>query len=693
VPSSRSVGSARCAFDRTGGVRSVGHTAHRTSALPAEAPGKTGEELTAMADRDDSGQLPGTAGFRHGAFPLGDGTARFSVWAPRARRVELVLDGRVAGTLRPGDRGYHAGRFPASEGTRYRYLLDGRGPFADPASRSQPDGVHGPSEVVATTVAEPVGTWRGLPLALQVICEVHVGAFSEEGTFDGVAGALDHLVDAGFNAIELMPVAAFPGERNWGYDGVFPFAVHAGYGGRDGLARLCAAAHRRGVAVILDVVYNHFGPDGYVLDEFGPYTTDRYRTPWGDAVNFDGPGSDEVRRYFAEQALSMVREVGVDGFRLDAVHEIADRTAAPFVQELADALHAEGRRIGRTLTVVAESPANDPRLVAPPAAGGLDLDGVWNDDFCHSLRVALTGQSDRYYGDYTGVADLALACTEGFVVQGRRVPSRGRRHGTRPPTPLAGDRLVVFAQNHDQIGNGGLGRRLAADLPLAAQFPVAAAVLCSGWVPLRFMGEEYGDPAPFHYFTDHRDPALAAAVRRGRSEEVGQGGPGADPQDPATFSACRPDRSLAGAGVHRELLCWQRRLLELRRLEPALGALQPTRSERWWDEATSSWVLLRRTGPLLEGRPVLVAATMRDAPTSILLPGAPASGIAVLAAREAGADGGGDGLVLSLGPYGVVVAALAADVEGGAPLDGARAVAHAGTSGGHGSEEPAARYA
>jgi maltooligosyltrehalose trehalohydrolase len=615
---------------------------------------------------EETGRVAGpVTGFRHGAFLLGGGNARFSVWAPRAERVELVLGEQVAGTLgREGD-GYHAGVFGAAQGQHYAYLLDGRGPFADPASRSQPRGVHGPSELVVTRHAEEVDGWRGLPLSAYVICEVHVGTFSATGTFDGVAASLDHLVHAGYSAIELMPVSAFPGRRNWGYDGVFPFAVHEAYGGRDGLERLCAEAHRHGVAVVLDVVYNHFGPDGFVLDEFGPYTTDRYRTPWGDAVNVDGEGSDQVRRFFLEHALSAVRELGVDGFRLDAVHEIADRSASPFVAELTGALHAESRRIGRILTVVAESPDNEPRLVAPGATGGFGLDGVWNDDFHHSLRVTLTGESDRYFGDYRGVDDLATAFTDGFVVTERVAPSRGRRHGARPAEPLGGDRLVVFAQNHDQIGNGGYGRRLAAELPLDAQFPIAAAVLCTGWVPLRFMGEEYGETAPFHYFTDYSDPALADAVRRGRTEEVGRPGEAPpDPQSPATFEMCRPDRTLAREGVHRELLEWQRRLLALRRTEPALGSLEPERSTSWVDASSASWVLLRRTGHLLGGRPVVVAATMGDRGVSLCPPLLAGRALEVLAARGVEAVVGSDGaLSLVLGPYGVLVAAVTGSPE------------------------------
>jgi len=628
----------------------------------------------AHAEEERHAATPVSQG-RHGAFLLDDGHTRFSVWAPRAAQVDLVIDDAVAGALTPASDGYHSDVFHAPAGTRYRYLLDGRGPFADPASRSQPDGIHGPSAVVSGLRAEPEGGWRGLPMSASVICEIHVGTFSATGTFEGVAAALGELAHAGYSAIELMPVAAFGGQRNWGYDGVFPFAVHAGYGGREGLRRLCAAAHRQSIAVLLDVVYNHFGPDGFVHDEFGPYTTDRYRTPWGNAVNFDGEGSDQVRRFFIEQALCALRELGVDGFRLDAVHEIADQTASPFVGELTAALHAEGRRTGRIVTVVAESPSNDPRLVLPRAASGLGLDGVWNDDFHHALRVSCTGQHDRYFGDYRGVSDLAIACTDGFVVADRYAPSRVRHHGARPQRGIDGDRLVVFAQNHDQIGNGGFGTRLTETLPIEAQFPIAAAVLLSGAVPLRFMGEEYGETAPFHYFTDHRDPSLADAVREGRREEIGRASGGEeppDPQAPSTFEACRLQRSRAASGVHADLLEWQRLLLRLRAAHAALGTLEPARSWCWWDASQSAIVLVRRAAPALAARPVVIAATFANAPAVLVPPMLMGCRLGVLAAHPGpdapdAPDAGehaertlhlDDVPQLRLAPYGVVVAML-----------------------------------
>ncbi len=607
------------------------------------------------------------ARFRHGAFPRGDGWTRFSVWAPRAEQVELVAGDQAVVALEPAPDGYFEATVEAPVGTRYRYRLDGRGPFADPASRGQPDGVHGPSEVVPTTPAGPDPGWYGVPLAAQVVCEVHVGTFSAAGTFDGVVDHLDDLAGAGYTVVELMPVAAFPGSRNWGYDGAFPFAVQQSYGGRAGLARLCRAAHRRGLAVVLDVVYNHLGPEGSVLEEYGPYLTDRYRTPWGKAVNVDGAGSDEVRRFFVEHALSSLRELGVDGFRLDAVHEITDMTASPFVGELAAAVHAEGRRLGRVVSVVAESPADDPRLVTPPAAGGLGCDGVWNDDFHHALRVSLTGQRDRYFGDYRPLEDLALACTHGFVVAGRWAPSRRRRHGARPTRALGGEHLVVFAQNHDQIGNGGFGRRLADELPLAAQYPVSAAVLCSGYVPLRFMGEEYGETAPFHFFTDHGDPALAETVRTGRRQEIGDhaGTEPPDPQDPATFAACRLDWSLPEKGPHAALLAWQRALLDVRRKEPALGSLEPERTETWADPTVGVLVVVRRADPYLAGRPVVIVALFRDVAAEVRPPPLAGCRLEPLAGHHAPVPGsealepeGNGPPLIALGPYGVLVAAV-----------------------------------
>ncbi len=539
----------------------------------------------------------------HGPRVLGEHATHFRVWAPRASIVTLVCDdGRREHLAAVGD-GYHAATLEgAGPGTRYRYLLDDQGPFADPASRSQPDGVHGASEVVATRAPSPA-SWRGVPLAAQVICELHVGTFSPAGTFAGVAEGLDDLARAGYSVIELMPVAEFSGPRNWGYDGVFPFAVQSSYGGPDGLAALVEAAHERGIAVVVDAVYNHIGPEGAVHGHFGPYFTDRYRTPWGDAVNVDGPGSDAVRAYFVEHACYLVGELGVDGLRLDAVHEIVDTSASPFLAELTTTLSALGRALGRTVTVTAESPANDPRLTAAVAAGGLGCDASWDDDFHHALRSTLTGEKDRFFADFHGLADLGTASCRGWVLAGRHSQSFGRRHGAPLPPETSGDRLVVFAQNHDQIANAGRGERLASALPLAAQYPITLCTLLAPFVPLRFMGEEYGETTPFHFFTSHDDPELARAVRRGRAAELS--GDTLDPQDPATFAASRPDRTRAGSAPHADLLDWQRTLLALRRSEPALGSLEPALATPAADVSTSTLALLRRAGAYLDAPAVV----------------------------------------------------------------------------------------
>jgi len=649
---------------------------------------------------------------RHGAIHLGNGTTRFSIWAPAHDEVTLVIESvpeRLIGLERVGDGFHQAEVADAGPGTRYRYRLasapsgvDGAleertETLADPASRHQPEGVFGPSEVVdiaqsssdlALSESEPIGSttaWRGVPLAAQVICELHVGTYTEGGTFDDLALELDHLVDAGYTAIELMPVAEFPGGRNWGYDGVFPFAVQSTYGGPHGLARLVQRAHAQGLAVIVDVVDNHIGPEGSVHDRFGPYFTDRYATPWGRALNFDGPGSDAVRSYFIEQACYFVGELGVDGLRLDAVHEIVDPTARPFLGELTDALHAIGESQGRTVTVVAETSANDPRISLPTRDHGLGCDGSWNDDFHHALRTAVTGEHDRWFADYGGIADLATSMRQGWVLTGRYSSNFGRRHGAPLPADFDGSRLVVFAQNHDQIGNAGYGQRLASLLPLEAQFPIAAAVLLSPFVPLRFMGEEYGETAPFSFFTSFIDPALVEAVRTGRAAEVGGHDPDPkDPGDPATWIGSRPNRSLADSGIHRRLLAWQRELLALRQEHLALGTLNPALTTVAFDAAGSALTLLRRA-PIVTGESdVIVASRLAAAGDTSqgdpvepgeTVPAPLPEGFAdgqwqVLASRNADSHLSAGSVTslhkVSLAPYAVAVLRKERDLEGGA---------------------------
>ncbi len=571
--------------------------------------------------RDPGGAGGGTRdrGERLGAAYLGDGRCRFCVWAPDARTVDVHLQGppdRVV-PLEPRDRGYHEGTVEGvAPGALYLYRLNGEVDRPDPASRSQPQGVHGPSQVLEEgTFRWTDHGWRGLPLAAYIFYEVHVGTFSPEGTFDGVIRRLADLLELGVTAVELMPVAQFPGDRNWGYDGVHPFAVHPAYGGPDGLRRLADACHGHGLAVALDVVYNHLGPEGNYLGQFGPYFTDRYRTPWGAAVNFDGAGSDEVRRYFIDNARSWVTEFHVDALRLDAAHAIVDQSATPFIQELAAAVHAEAERLGRRAYVIAESTLNDPRFVRPPDRGGYGLDAQWSDDFHHALHVLLTGERTGYYEDYGGISDLQTAFREGFVLSGRYSRFRRRRHGA-PSTDIPAARFVVNAQTHDQVGNRARGDRLGHLVPFEALKLAAGVVLLSPFIPLLFMGEEYAEPAPFLYFTSHTDPALADAVRRGRRAEFAPfawQGEVPDPQDPATYERSRLNHALRHEGRHRTLREFYAELIRLRKALPAVASLtKDTMEVRGWEEARA--LSVRRWS----GRSEIAAVfNFADAPRSV----------------------------------------------------------------------------
>lgn len=514
---------------------------------------------------------------RLGATSLPDGRCQFLVWAPHAKEVAVHLLApreRTVPLARSG-RGYHYALVKEVEpGSLYFYQLDGEKERPDPASRYQPQGVHGPSQVIdIKAFSWSDNGWRGLAAEDMILYELHVGTFTPEGTFAAVIPHLARLRELGITAVELMPVAQFPGHRNWGYDGVFPFAVQNTYGGPQGLQTLVDACHRHGLAAILDVVYNHLGPEGNYLSDFAPYFTDRYRTPWGPALNFDGPGSDEVRRFFLENALYWVTDFHFDGLRLDAIHAILDFSARPFLAELAEAVHGQGERLGRNLLVIAESDLNDARVIRSPAVGGYGLDAQWNDDFHHALHVLLTGERNGYYQDFGRVEDLARAFREGYVYTGQYSPYRGRRHGNSPQGSPA-SRFIVFSQNHDQVGNRARGERLSSLTSFAGLKLAACAVLLSPFVPMIFMGEEYGDTAPFQYFTSFADPKLAEAVRQGRRQEFAAfawEGEIPDPQDESTFTRSRLHPELAGTGPHRILYDLYRYLIRLRRSLSALA--------------------------------------------------------------------------------------------------------------------------
>ncbi|MDQ1490534.1 MAG: maltooligosyltrehalose trehalohydrolase, partial [Actinomycetota bacterium] len=502
-----------------------------------------------------------------------------SVWAPKAtERVDLVLpaEGRrleMAPAGRPGWWSLDVGE--AGPGTDYLFSLDGGPGFPDPRSPSQPDGVHGPSRVVDhAAFGWTDDLWRGsAPLSGALIYEAHVGTFTPEGTFDSAIGRLPHLVDLGVTHLELLPVAEFPGERGWGYDGVALFAPHHAYGGPDGLKRLVDAAHAAGLGVIIDVVYNHLGPDGNYLGAYGPYFTNRYNTPWGEAVNYDDAGADEVRDFVGDNACMWLDDYHADGLRLDAVHAIFDSSAVHILEEIARRVATLEARLGRRKFLIAESDLNDPRLVRAPEAGGYGMDAAWSDDFHHALHSALTGETSGYYEDFGGLEPLGRALERGYVYAGDHSPHRGRRHG-RPLTGVPGHRLLAYLQNHDQVGNRAAGERSAALMSTGRLQIAAALVLCSPFVPMLFQGEEWGASTPFQYFTSHTDEALGRAVSEGRRKEFGAFGWSPDdvpdPQDPATFERSKLDWREVGEGIHAELLAWHRDLIALRRATPDL---------------------------------------------------------------------------------------------------------------------------
>ena len=546
---------------------------------------------------------------------------RFEVWAPHAARVEVAVRGARHPLVRGADDVW-AATVDAAPGDDYAFHLDGGPPLPDPRSPWQPAGVHGPSRLVdhAAFPWTDAG-WRGAPLAHAVLYELHVGTFTPDGTFEAAIVRLPHLVDLGVTAVELLPVAEFPGTRGWGYDGVDLFAPHHAYGGPAGLKRLVDACHAHGLAVVMDVVYNHLGPDGNYLPSYGPYFTDRHRTPWGEAVNFDGPGSDQVRGFVVENATMWLRDYHGDGLRLDAVHAIVDTSARHVLEEIAVAVGRLAAHLGRTCWVIAESDLNDPRLVRAREAGGYGLDAQWSDDFHHALHAVLTGERDGYYADFGRLADVATALRQAYVYAGRRSRHRGRRHG-RPPIGLDADRFLGFVQNHDQVGNRATGERLSMLAGVGRQKVAAALVLTAPFVPLLFQGEEWGARTPFLYFTDHGDPALAAAVRDGRRREFAAFGWAPeripDPQADETWRRSRLDWAEPARPPHAEVLAWYRALLRLRRDTPALGAGR-------WDELRAACD--ERAGTLVVDRgPVTIAANVGRAPATVPLgPGRPAA--------------------------------------------------------------------
>ncbi|MDF0676041.1 MAG: malto-oligosyltrehalose trehalohydrolase [Nitrospira sp.] len=559
-----------------------------------------------------------------GANLIGPSTVRFRLWAARAKHVSVhVLDrGHKPIPMEPQEQGYFDLTVEGVRaGDRYWYVLDGEKALPDPASRFQPEGVHKASAVIdPDAFAWTDRGWRGLAFKDLIIYELHTGTFTPTGTFEAIIPHLEYLKqDVGITAIELMPVAQFPGTRNWGYDGTYLYAPHSTYGGPQGLKTLVDACHAAGLAVILDVVYNHLGPEGNYLAAFGPYFTDRYRTPWGDAINYDGADSDEVRHFIVSNALYWVTEYHIDALRLDAIHGIYDFGATHILQDLAAAVHDQAARLERRIFVTAESALNDARVVTLPEQGGYGMDAQWNDDFHHALRTVLTKERAGYYQDYGGLKHLAKAMNDGFVYSGQYSRYHRRRHGNSS-TSCAPSRFIVFSQNHDQIGNRAFGDRLSTQVPFTALKVAAAAVLLSPNIPLLFMGEESGETAPFLYFIDHGDSALVEAVRRGRRAEFASfawEGEIPDPQDPLTYERSRVTIDGPLNPCRAAMLKWTRELIGLRKAIPSLGAggAHP-RYHVLAHEEENMLVAHCRGG---QGPDALVVLSFNNAPVSVLL--------------------------------------------------------------------------
>lgn len=514
-----------------------------------------------------------------GATYLGSNRCRFLVWAPKREKVEVhvLAPHEQIVELQPKHRGYFEAELDnVVPGSTYVYRLDRDVERPDPASKLQPEGVHGPSAVVDHTAFEWTDRgWTGVRLDDVVLYELHVGTFTTEGTFDAIIPHIDELRDLGITAIELLPVSQFPGDRNWGYDGVYLYGVQDSYGGPEGLRRLVNACHERGMAVILDVVYNHLGPEGNYLGEYGPYFTDRYQTPWGEAINMDGPHSDEVRRFFIENALYWVREYHLDGFRLDATDRIIDESATHFLKALATSVHDLAGQLGRRIWVIAESDANNVTWILPPSLGGYGLDGQWGDDFHHALHALVTGESSGYYKGFGTIWHMAKSFSQNFYYDGVYSEHRMKTHGNSPRAAQA-RQFVVASQNHDQVGNRATGERLSHLVSYESAKLAAAVYLLSPYLPLIFMGEEYAEDAPFQYFTSHTDPDLAEAVSKGRAEEFKSfawQGEVPDPQDEATFQRSKLNHDLRHTGQHKTMYAWYRELLRCRRELSALADL------------------------------------------------------------------------------------------------------------------------
>jgi maltooligosyltrehalose trehalohydrolase len=511
-----------------------------------------------------------------GADYVSFGKTRFFLWAPSREQITLHIvypkEQRIKMSRDKKEGYWYLDSKDIYPGCQYYYQLDWKEEYPDPASHFQPEGVHGPSQVVDHSFLWEDQNWPGIHLKDMIVYELHVGTFTLEGNFNAIITRLDKLADMGINTIELMPVAQFPGKRNWGYDGVYPFAVQNSYGIPVNLKELVNACHLRGIAVILDVVYNHLGPEGNVLPQFGPYFSEKYHSNWGQGINFNGPFSDEVRDYFIQNALYWFEKYHFDGLRLDAIHGIFDMRATHFLAGLSSAVRKFSQKKKKKYYLIAESDLNDNKIVRSRYKGGYQLDAQWSDDYHHALHTMITGEKTGYYQDFGKIRDLAKAIKEGFVYSGQYSSFRKKSHGNSSRF-IPKEQLVVYAQNHDQVGNRMLGERLTSLTSFAALKLVAATTILSPYVPLLFMGEEYGEESPFLYFIEHGDQDLVQAVRKGRKEEFTQfqwQQEPPDPQDKKTFEKSKIHWQKRKQGHHAVLLDFYRELLQLRKRYPLL---------------------------------------------------------------------------------------------------------------------------
>ncbi len=524
---------------------------------------------------------------------------RLRVWAPAAKRVEIRLDSRGFDMTAEEGGWWVAPEEAAPAEADYSFLIDGGDPLPDPRSPWQPSGVHGPSRTVDHAAFPWTdASFQARPLASAIVYELHTGTFSPEGTFVGAIAKLDHLVALGVTHVELMPVCEFPGRRGWGYDGVDLFAPHHAYGGPLGLKRLVDACHARGLAVLLDVVYNHLGPSGSYLARYGPYFTAKHHTPWGEALNLDSPGSDEVRRFLCDNATMWLRDYHIDGLRLDAIHSLFDQSAVHFLEQLSAEIEELSAQLGRHLVLIAESDLNDPRVVRPRECGGYGFDAQWSDDFHHALHAALTGERNGYYRGFGALGAIAKALRHAYVYDGQYAPHRKRRYG-RSTAGLPASRFLAYLQNHDQVGNRAQGDRIGHLISEGRLRAAVALLLLAPFPPMLFQGEEFAASTPFQFFTEH-DEELGRAVTRGRQREFAafgwDGTSIPDPQDAATFERSKLQWGEAQTGRGASMLAWYRGLIRLRRLFPALADARMDRVRTLVDEERQ-WLVMQR-GPV-----------------------------------------------------------------------------------------------